>query len=154
MSARAAWRLESLGFTQVYRYTAGKADWLANGWPVEGDDANAPTVGSLARRDVPTCQPGEAVCDVQSGMQSLGWDICVVVNDQGIVLGLLRSSAFDDSPTPVEQAMECAPRTYRLDASPDKALDYMRRHDLDSVLVTTSDGRLVGAVRLEDIERR
>ena len=32
MSNRAAWRLESLGFTQVYRYTAGKRDWFAFGF--------------------------------------------------------------------------------------------------------------------------
>jgi CBS domain-containing protein len=109
-------------------------------------------MGSLVRRDVPTCQPGEAICDVQAGIQGIGWEICVVVNDEGIVLGLLRQSAFDESPTPVEKAMECAPRTYRLDASPAKALDYMRKHNVDSVLVTTSDGRLVGAVKLEDVE--
>jgi hypothetical protein len=35
----AAWRLESLGFAQVYRYTPGKADWLANELPVEGQQA-------------------------------------------------------------------------------------------------------------------
>src|SRR6266542_3593380 len=29
LSARAAWRLESFGFTQVFRYAAGKADWFA-----------------------------------------------------------------------------------------------------------------------------
>ena len=33
MSDRAAWRLESLGFTRVYRYTPGKDGWLAMGLP-------------------------------------------------------------------------------------------------------------------------
>ena len=33
LSARAAWWLESLGFAQVLRYTAGKADWAAYGLP-------------------------------------------------------------------------------------------------------------------------
>ena len=36
LSARAAWRLESMGFQEVYRYTPGKADWLAAGWDTEG----------------------------------------------------------------------------------------------------------------------
>jgi CBS domain-containing protein/rhodanese-related sulfurtransferase len=152
MSARAAWRLESLGFTRIYRYAAGKADWLANGWPMEGDHANKPTVGNLVRRDVPTCQPGEAVCDVLSGIQSVGWDICVVVNDDGIVLGLLRQAVLESSATPVEEVMNCAPKTYRLDASPERALDYMREYDVDHVLVTTSDGRLIGVVMREDVE--
>ena len=31
MSPRAAWRLESLGFSHVYDYVAGKIDWLAAG---------------------------------------------------------------------------------------------------------------------------
>src|SRR6059036_3067934 len=38
LSARAAWRLETMGFQEVYRYTPGKADWLAAGWETEGTD--------------------------------------------------------------------------------------------------------------------
>ena len=38
MSPRAAWRLESLGFTKVYDYVPGKTDWLAAGLPREGDE--------------------------------------------------------------------------------------------------------------------
>lgn len=38
MSARAAWRLEQLGFERVFRYTPGKADWAAAGLPMEGTD--------------------------------------------------------------------------------------------------------------------
>ena len=36
MSARAAPRLATLGFTDVYRYQAGKADWFAAGLLREG----------------------------------------------------------------------------------------------------------------------
>src|SRR6266511_4403171 len=36
MSPRAAWRLESMGFAEVYDYVAGKADWGAAGLPLEG----------------------------------------------------------------------------------------------------------------------
>jgi hypothetical protein len=42
MSPRAACRLETLGFPEVYDYVAGKADWLAHGLDVEG--AGAPSV--------------------------------------------------------------------------------------------------------------
>src|SRR5256712_11695283 len=38
LSARAAWRLETMGFQEVYRYTPGKADWLAAGWGNERND--------------------------------------------------------------------------------------------------------------------
>ena len=36
MSPRAAWRLESIGFTRVYDYVAGKADWGSFGLPLQG----------------------------------------------------------------------------------------------------------------------
>jgi rhodanese-related sulfurtransferase len=45
MSDRAAWRLESLGFTRVYRYSPGKDGWLAMGLPTEGPDAATPRAG-------------------------------------------------------------------------------------------------------------
>ena len=53
MSPRAAWRLETLGFTKVHDYVAGKADWGAAGFPLEG--THGPRAGELARRDAPTC---------------------------------------------------------------------------------------------------
>src|SRR4051794_26546233 len=42
ISARAAWRLESMGYQEVYRYTAGKSDWSASGFPLEGSEAHKP----------------------------------------------------------------------------------------------------------------
>jgi hypothetical protein len=49
MSPRAACRLETLGFTKVYDCIPGKAHWLARDLPIEGEDADAPTAGRLAR---------------------------------------------------------------------------------------------------------
>jgi hypothetical protein len=43
MSARAAWRLEELGFRQVYDYVPSKIDWFANGLPREGKAAEIPS---------------------------------------------------------------------------------------------------------------
>ena len=55
MSPRAAWRLEQLGFTAVYDYTAGKVDWIAAGQPTEGPGPTAPRVISALDVTVPTC---------------------------------------------------------------------------------------------------
>ena len=55
MSPRAACRLETLGFEQVYDYVPGKSDWLARGQPSEGELASQPTAGSCAHDDVVTC---------------------------------------------------------------------------------------------------
>ena len=65
MSPRAAWRLESFGFTDVYDYAAGKLDWLAAGLPTEGTNAERPRAADVARRDVPTCHLEEGLGDVQ-----------------------------------------------------------------------------------------
>src|SRR6476660_1393435 len=42
LSARAAWRLESMGFQEVYRYTPGKEDWIAAGFETEGTNTDRP----------------------------------------------------------------------------------------------------------------
>jgi hypothetical protein len=68
MSPRAAARLESLGFKQVYDYAAGKTDWGSAGLPLEG--AN----GSETRAEltsVPMCRcavstTGFATCAIGS----------------------------------------------------------------------------------------
>jgi hypothetical protein len=51
MSARAAARLETLGFRWVYRYQPGKADWFAAGLSREGTEAGTARVADLVERD-------------------------------------------------------------------------------------------------------
>src|SRR5258707_15070432 len=98
MSPRAAWRLESLGFTEVYDYAAGKEDWLAWGRPREGRTAQVPTVGEVARRDVPTCGLAERVGEAKARAQATGYDACVVVNERRGVRGGLRAPGRDAAP--------------------------------------------------------
>jgi CBS domain-containing protein len=86
MSPRAAWRLEGLGFEMVYDYVPGKADWFASGLPKEGRMASVPTIGDAARQDVPTCAPAEKVENAQDCVRAAGWDACVVVNKERVVL--------------------------------------------------------------------
>jgi hypothetical protein len=57
MSPRAAARLEALGFTQVYDYVAGNADWGSFGLPLEGRRSSSTRVGAHVRTDVPACGP-------------------------------------------------------------------------------------------------
>lgn len=155
LSARAAWRLASLGFTQVFRYSQGKADWLANGLPAEGSAARATGAGDLADMGVPTCKPSERISSIRERVREEGWNVCVVVNDQDIALGLLRSNAFDRAnPTwTAEEAMERDPLTYRLNEPIDRVAESLRNHYVDSGLVTTTDSKLFGLIKLEDIEK-
>ena len=94
MSPRAASRLEGLGFERVYDYVPRKADWFASGLSREGRLASVPTIGEAARRDVPTCASAEKVGAVRERVQKAGWDRCVVVNKERVVLGLLPERAL------------------------------------------------------------
>src|SRR5437899_217736 len=114
MSSRAAWRLESIGFTQVYDYVAGKADWGSAGFPLEGTRGSETRIGAYLRRDVPTCRLDEPLGAVRARVSAAGWDTCFVVNDKQIVLGRLgrRALAREDDVS-VEETMSAGPSTVR-----------------------------------------
>src|SRR5260370_7412693 len=98
MSPRAAWRLESLGFREVYDYVDGKNDWMAAGLPTEGTNAQHPRAGDIARKDVPTCALTEKLGDVKARVRAQGWDAVVVVNDSPPVLALLPPKQLNTDP--------------------------------------------------------
>jgi CBS domain-containing protein len=153
MSPRAAWRLESLGFAEVYHYAAGEADWLAWGLPREGKAAQVPTVGEVARRDVPTCGLADRVAEAKARAQAAGFDACVVVNERRVVLGLLRGRELDSDPhATAERVMRAGPTTYRQNVPAREAGARMRERRVDALLVTTPDGVLLGLLRREDAE--
>ena len=155
MSARAAWRLESLGFTRVYRYTPGKDGWLAMGLPMEGPDADTPRAGDVVDRDTPTCALQDRLGNVRDRLRAAGKTSCIVVNDQRVVLGRLRGEALDGDPEQsAEAVMEAGPTTVRPSASSDALIERMRERRTGSIIVTTANGELVGVLRREDGERR
>src|SRR5215831_11198800 len=132
MSPRAAWRLESLGFTEVYDYAAGKADWLAWELPREGRAAQVPTVGEVARRDIATCGLADRVADAKARAQAAGFAACVVVNERRVVLGLLRSRELDADPAATaERVMRAGPATYRPNVPARQAGARMRERRVD-----------------------
>jgi hypothetical protein len=94
MSPRAAWRLESLGFTSVYDFVPGKAAWLAMGLPREGRSTDVPNAGEVADPDVPTCLLSERIGEVRGRMTTGNHDICVVLHPEGVVMGRLRGEAL------------------------------------------------------------
>ena len=154
MSPRAAWRLESLGFGEVYDYVAGKLDWMAAGLPTEGTNGAQPRAGDVARKDVPTAGLRERLGDVRERVRSLGWDAVVVINQERVVFGLLRSKELDKDPDlTMEQAMRPGPSTFRPHVAIKEMADYMAKHMLDSSPITTSDGRLVGLLLQKDAAR-
>ena len=154
MSPRAAWRLESLGFARVYEYGAGKVDWLAAGLPTEGDEPSPQRIGSLARPDVPTCGLGERVRDVADRVRAAGWDVCYVVTDTRVLLGRLTSKELNArADATAEQVMRPGPSTYRAHVPANDLAELMWQRGIDVLPVTTGEGRLIGAVRRQDLGR-
>ena len=152
MSPRAAWRLETLGFPRVYDYVAGKADWGSYGLPLDGYADSTTRVSSVTSTNVPTCRLDELVPDVAVRLPD-GWDIAVVINEENIVLGTLgRSALHSKRQTSVEDAMTAGPSTIRPSARLDDIAIRMRDQNLTRIIVTRSDGVLLGVVRAEDIE--
>src|SRR5437773_10662942 len=147
LSARAAWRLESMGFQEVYRYTAGKADWLAAGWETEGTSNNIPRLKQYLQKDVFTCGLRERLEDVKSRPR-LTQDLGVVVSDRNIVLGAIRGEAWDGNALArVIDVMDPGPRTFRPDIDPKDVQKALRSEEPESIIVTTSDGELLGLIR-------
>jgi CBS domain-containing protein len=148
MSPRAAWRLERLGFQEVYDYVLGKADWLAAGLPTEGSGHRERRAVDVVDRSVPTCGPGEALQEVTARARAAEWDSCVVVNERQIVLGRLRLDRIDQAAeTAVEDMMEPGPPTVRADADARQTVERLRGRRIPDIIVTTPDGELVGVLQ-------
>jgi len=137
----------------VYDYVDGKLDWLAAGLPTEGTNATRARAGDVARRDVPTCRLEEPIRAVRERAAAAGWDACVVVNHERVVLGLLRAEELRKGHEErVERVMRPGPSTFRPHVSIDEIAKFMVTHGLPNSPITTSDGRLVGLLRREDLE--
>jgi rhodanese-related sulfurtransferase len=136
LSPRAAWRLETLGFGQVYDFVTGKVGWLAAGLPTEGRDAGEPRIGALVA-DVATCA-------LDADLASLPEGRVVVVDSRGVVLGVVPADR--PSSGTAADVMREGPSTFRPNVPVGEMRDYLAEHDLDCVLVTRADGTLVGGV--------
>jgi len=155
MSPRAAWRLEHLGFTQVFDYVAGKADWLANGLPSEGTRASELRAADAMRTVVVTCSLTERLGAVRERMRAGGREICIVVTDDGVVLGRLRAAGLDtDSGSSIEAVMEAGPTTIRPNTGLASVVKRMQARKVEDILVTTTGGRLLGVLYRQDAEQR
>jgi len=136
----------------VYHFRTGKQDWMGAGLPTEGTNTQRPRLVDVVRRDVPVCALGERLGDVRERVIAAGWDACVVVSQERVVLGLLRANELQAAPhLLVDQVMRPGPSTYRPFVSVEEMRRTMIERNLESSPVTTSDGKLVGLVRKQDV---
>lgn len=138
MSPRAACRLERFGYA-VYDYAAGKVDWLAAGLPTLRARPGPRRALEAADRDPPTCSPDTLLDGLGRGS--------VIVIDNGIVLGRVRSSDKSSTGVVAESVMEPGPATVRAHEPLDDLLARMARRRVAEMIVTTPEGALLGVVR-------
>jgi CBS domain-containing protein len=80
--------------------------------------------------------------------------VCVVVDGDSVVLGLLRGGAFNAAPESImEQIMESGPSTIRPHVPVETLAENMRKQEAEHTVVTTLDGRLVGVLYRKDAEQ-
>lgn len=150
MSPRAAWRLEQLGFTDVHDYVPGKAAWLALGLPSEGRRRPEQRVAAVADADVPLIPAGATASEAREILGDAG--VGVVVNDERIVLGLLRAEATGLDPSmPVRDLLQPGPSTFRPSMTVKEMVEYFRGSDEDRAIISSLTGAWIGMVRRADV---
>ena len=123
----------------------GKVDWIARGLPTEGEEADAPRVGRLARDDVATCRLDDPVEEIQTAP----YGFCLVLAEDGTLLGRVRRSAM--SGRTAEDVMTPGPSTVRYDLPTGELRKRLDGKDLKTAIVTTPEGKLIGVVRRADL---
>ncbi len=109
----------------------------------------------MVRGDDIACHLGDRLGDVAKRVRAAGKDVCIVVDDRHIVLGRIRGRAIDGDPNAlVEDVMRPGPSTIRPDIDLETVAMTLRDGNVKSTLVTNQEGRLIGTVYLEDVERK
>jgi len=134
-----------MDFSRVFAYAPGKADWMAYGLPVERGPGMPPIIGDFLEREVPCCRQGELIGDARQAAYEMGLDMCPVVTDGGILIGLCTRNSLHAHPSIcVDLVMEPGPLTARPSMPVHEALEIIERQKIRSLLVTTPDGKLIG----------
>lgn len=144
-----------MGFTDVYDYVNGKVEWMLSREPVEGTGPHHAMAGEVATKGrLHTCVLGSTVGQSVRAMEERGSSFCLVLNDEGVVLGRLRIKDRDDTSRDlVEEVMETGPTTVRPTEPAKALLERMERRKVADVVVTTTRGELLGVARRDDLRR-
>lgn len=124
----------------MHDYVAGKADWTAAGLPTIRAEGGEPRAVDVLDQDLATCAPTARVSELPSDRA------VVVLGGGGVVLGRVPPGPREGSGSVVD-AMEPGPSTVRAHEPLDPLFERMARRDVDEILVTTPEGRLLGLVR-------
>jgi CBS domain-containing protein len=96
--------------------------------------------------NVPSCSPDEPAAGALERARAAGWGICVALNDAGVVQGRVTVAAAAPPGASVSAVMDPGPATVRANEDLAGALQRMRKRRVATLLVTTPEGRLLGAL--------
>ena len=126
---------------------------MAAGLPMEGEYADSLHAGDVADKEAPTCRFDAQAGSVLREMRESGETSRVVVDDHGIVLGVLPVTAEAGEQTLVADAMRIGPSAVRADKDLKKLLESMEEGGLKAAIVTDPDGHLLGIASLVGVRR-
>lgn len=128
----------------MYDYVDGKADWMAYGLPVEGEDG--PFLGEEVS-EAPTCDVGLSVADARRVLDEPGVDLVVLVGGDGLAVADVDGHTLEGIADDVRllEVLRPVPSTVR----PSVTVASVAEAGGGRRLVTTSDGRLVGQATVE-----
>jgi hypothetical protein len=99
-------------------------------------------------REFPRCLPGEPLSEARARARIMASDVCPVVNEAGILLGVLGAAHWDtDLERRAEEVMPPGPTTVRPSLSISEAEEMLAEGKQDVLWVTSADGRLMGIFR-------
>jgi arabinose-5-phosphate isomerase len=120
-------------------------------------------VGDLMRTgdEVPRIAPSATFSALMREMSAKGLGAAAVVSDEGRALGIftdgdlrrLVETGADLRALTAAEVMHRDPRTVRADALGVEAAELMEQHRVNSLLVVDADGRLTGALTINDLMR-
>lgn len=125
-------------------------DWLSWALPHEG---SALLAGDVLDPSVPTCGLETSVAEAARRTRESGEGFCVAVTDPDVVMGMVVGGALEDPEERlVEEAMAFGVSTVRASEDVAALVERMRRADVEMILVTSPDARLLGLLRREEAE--
>ena len=136
---------------EVYDYAASKTAWLGEGLPAEGTTPAEQRAGTQAR-PIPTCPPTAKVGDIRTLFEA-AFEAVVVVDGEGIALGEVRAqtAGLPDDVT-VLSIMDPGPPSVRPAITVRELAESMESDARSHVLVSTSSGRLLGALHRSHLD--
>ena len=105
------------------------------------------------RSDIPVCGLRDHIGDVGIAVRSRGWDICAVLNEERVVLGLLHGDAWNaPHDTPAEAVMSHGPPTTRPSTLLDEMVERLQKRKTPGILISSSNGVLMGYLWTSEAE--